>query len=329
MESLEERLQACSISSDAPTTIHHLPEELIASILANLDDDPDTLKSCALVHSSFRDPAQQLLWAAVELTEEDHVRQFVATRARRRAPPKVLHLHAFKTRKGLARLFDGCAGLRELMIATPNRDVDPAILAHSSLEDLRTLIVQGWLHKPQSNLVLPFRLRSLVLADLYPGSPHFAAWLTALARTCLPSLQSIALPACSSAAHPAVAAALVPFAPHLRHLGLSIAARDDAAPYTDVLDAARALNSLECTTLPSALLPHLPLSLTVLATTEDARNIPAAELGAALERNTRLERMYFACSRDEFLRDVAGAKGLLETAAKRGIDWRFGGEDEE
>ncbi|GAA6052041.1 hypothetical protein JCM3770_002335 [Rhodotorula araucariae] len=329
MDGLEARLKTCSIPAHTRTTIHDFPEELIAAILANVADDPATLKSCSLVHSSFRDPAQQLIWAAVELTEEDHVRQFIATRSRRRAPPKELHLHAFKTRKGLARLFDGCAGLRELMLATPNRDVDPGVLAHPSLQDLRTLIVQGWLHKPQADLVLPFRLRTLVLADLYPGSPHFAAWLDALARTCIPSLQSIALPACSSAAHPAVAAALLRFAPHLRHLGLSIATGDDAAPYTAALDAATGLNSLECTTLPAALLLHLPLSLTILATTEDARNIPSDELRSAIEQNKALKRMYFACSRDEFVRDVADARGLLETAGRRGIEWRFGGEEGE
>jgi len=196
--------------------------------------------------------------------------------------------------------------------------------------DLRTLIVQGWLHKPHPALVLPFQLHTLVLADLYPGSPNLSTWLDAIARSSLPSLRSISLPACSAAAHPAVAAALVPFAPRLKHLGLSIATLDDATPYTAVLDAAPSLNSLECTSLPATLLAHLPISLTVLATTEDARSIPGTALRDALERpESKLKRLYFACSRYEFLNEVEGGRALVEAAARRAVDWRFQGEAEE
>lgn len=193
------------------------------------------------------------------------------------------------------------------------------------------MIVQGWLHKPQASLSFPFHLRSLVLADLYPGSPNFASWLRALAPSTLPSLRSISLPACSSAAHPAVAAALVPFAPQLRHLGLSISTRDDANPYGAVLDAATSLHSFECTSLPAALLPHLPPSLAVLATTEDARAIPGEALREALlERpGARITRLYFACSRAEFLNEVQGGRGLVEEAVRNGVDWRFQGEAED
>ncbi|GAA5944063.1 hypothetical protein JCM3775_003889 [Rhodotorula graminis] len=325
----------CSTSLHPPVGVHDLPEELLACIFSHLAPsdgsiDLDTLKSCSLAHSTFREPAQKLLWEAVELETEDDVRQWTATRSRRRAAPKELALHAFKTRKGLARLLDGCDGLRWLMFATPNRDMDPAVLAHPSLHDLRTLIVQGWLHKPQPALVLPFRLHTLVLADLYPGSPNFAAWLDVIAHSSLPSIRSISLPACSAAAHPAVAAALAPFAPRLEHLGLSIATRDDSTPYTAVLDAASSLNSLECTSLPAILLAHLPLSLTVLATTEDARSIPADALRDVFERpNSKLQRLYFACSRYEFLNEVEGGRAMVEAAGRRAVDWRFQGEAEE
>lgn len=194
--------------------------------------------------------------------------------------------------------------------------------------ELSTLIVQGWLMQSPPTLAFPFRLRSLVVADLSFKSRYLASFLATVAKSDNASLRSISLPACSKHAHPEVAASLLHFAPTLDHLGLSIGTTDDATPYGELLDACSTLNSLECTSLPVPLLDHLPPSLAILATTEDAQHISVAALGAALERCAKMRRLYFACSRKEW-KEVEGGSRLLEEVERRGIDWRFQGEDEE
>ncbi|GAA6000290.1 uncharacterized protein JCM10292_004072 [Rhodotorula paludigena] len=286
---LDAAVAGLSIRASTGATVHDLPEELVASILSHFADsssvDLDTLKACSLVHSSWRDPAQRLLWeCGAELYTEEDVRSWTRTRARRRCGPREIAVHAYGDRKELKRLLDGCAGVRWLMLATPNRDIDPKILAHPALEELSTLIVQGWLMQSPPTLAFPFRLRSLVVADLSFKSRYLASFLATVAKSDSSSLRSISLPACSKHAHPEVAASLLHFAPSLDHLGLSIGTTDDATPYGDLLDACSALNSLECTSLPVPLLDHLPPSLAILATTEDAQHISVAALGAALER---------------------------------------------
>lgn len=123
----------------AGTTIHDLPEELLAEILSHFasqqhDVDLDTLKACALVHSTWRDPAHRIICeAGVELQTEADVVQWTRTRPLRRYAPNEMGLRAYKSRAALRKLLDGCEGLRWLMLATPTRTFDPAVLAHPAL----------------------------------------------------------------------------------------------------------------------------------------------------------------------------------------------------
>lgn len=123
----------------AGTTIHDLPEELLAEILSHFasqqhDVDFDTLKACALVHSTWRDSAHRIICeAGVELQTETDVAQWTRTRPLRRYAPNEMGVRAYKSREALRKLLDGCDGLWWLMLATPTRTFDPAVLAHPAL----------------------------------------------------------------------------------------------------------------------------------------------------------------------------------------------------
>ncbi|GAA6008496.1 hypothetical protein JCM10207_007133 [Rhodosporidiobolus poonsookiae] len=320
--------------ADQPVTVHSLPQELLASILSHnfTKDDPpdlDTLKAASLVCRAWREPAQRLVWACgAELLSEDEMDAFVRTRPLRRGGPREMAVHEYKDRKRLKRVLGVCDGLRFLMVAVPERDFDANVFRVEQLADMHTLIVQARLLPIRSGMSFPFSLRTLVLADASLRSTHLAPFLVALQSTCIPSLRSIALPGFSPSAHPAVAEALLPFAPHLSHFGLSIRTKDDAKPYIPFLHAATALNSFECTALPPALLANLPPSLTVLATAEEAAVLDGEALSTAFDGLKCLKRLYFASSRTDFLKQVKGGQKLVDRMRERGVDWMFEGEME-
>ncbi|BGP54602.1 hypothetical protein JCM8202v2_002189 [Rhodotorula sphaerocarpa] len=311
------------MTAEPTAPIHWLPDELLGAILqfhslaaGSRDLDLDTLKSASLVHSSWRDTAQRLIWeAGAELRTLDEVDQYIHTSSRRRGGPKEIAVYAARSTDQLARLFDVCTGVRVLMIATPTRDFDPAVLPP---------------------LAFPFRhLDSLVAVDLSPGrrSP-LDSLLTQLARSCAGSLTSISLPSVPSHANESVAAALVPLAPHLKHLGLSLKGSPESeASFIPVFTSATKLRSFECTTLPYGLLPHLSPSLKVLATMEDADRIDPLQLrDGLLARCPKLRKLYFACTRSEF-GARRGGEEVVQAAQARGIEWLFGddlqnGDDE-
>ncbi|BGP30967.1 hypothetical protein JCM10296v2_002729 [Rhodotorula toruloides] len=312
----------------AGTTIHALPEELLAEILSHFaseqhDVDFDTLKACALVHSTWRDPAHRIICeAGVELETEADVAQWTRTRRLRRYAPKELGVRSYKSRTALSKLLNGCEGLRWLMLATPTRNFDPAILAHPALSNLRTLVLQGEILRASPDLVYQFRLRSLVVADTAFRSPHLALFLSIIAKTSSSTLKTLSLSGFSSNAHPAVASSLLSFASSLTHLGLSLASSDSSDPYHPLLTSCTALESFECTSLPASLLSHLPPTLQGLATTEDAPRIPIPALTAALERLKGIKRLYFACLREEFC-GLQGAQRLVSETEARGVKWWF------
>ncbi|BGP23643.1 hypothetical protein JCM10295v2_002544 [Rhodotorula toruloides] len=309
-------------------TIHNLPEELLAEILSHFaleqhNVDFATLKSCALVHSTWRDLAHRIICeAGVELETKADVAQWTRTRPLRRYAPRELGVRAYKSRAALRKLMDGCDGLRWLMLATPSRNFDPAVLAHPALSDLRTLILQGEILHSSPDLVFPFRLRSLVVADTAFRSPHLASFLGTITKGSSTSLKTLSLSGFSSNAHEAVASSLLSFASSLRHLGLSLPSSDTSDPYHPLLESCTSLESFECTSLPASLLSHLPSTLVGLATTEDSPRIPIPALAVALERLKGIKRLYFACSRDEFRR-LDGADRLVSRTEARGVKWWF------
>ncbi|GAA5861368.1 hypothetical protein JCM8547_006108 [Rhodosporidiobolus lusitaniae] len=318
--------------ADEPASISSLPSELIDEILSQFfsedDVDVDSLKAASLVCRAWREPAQRFVWASgAELRNEQDVQRYIKSASRRRSGPKELAVHGFKDAASLKKLFEVCGGLRWLMIATPDRDFKSELLASPALSDLKTLIVQGWVVAPPASTKFPFSLHTLVVDDLSLRRSQLAPFLTSLEPTCIPSLRSLSLPGFSSAAHPAIASSLMPFAPHLKHFGLSIALRDDASPYIPFVEAATALHSLECISLPSDLLLNLPKNLAVLATKEDAVNLSSETLAQAFERLPNLKRLYFALSRAVFVSQVRGGSKLLSDMAERGVDWRFMGEE--
>ncbi|POY76886.1 hypothetical protein BMF94_0138 [Rhodotorula taiwanensis] len=318
-----------------------LPDELVDYALSflSLDRDGldlDSLKHASLVHSRWTHAAQRYIWqAGAELLTPDDVDQFIKTAPRRTSGPRELAVHAHASMHQLTRLWDVCGDgdLKMLMIATPTRDVDPAVLVHPALKGLKQLILQGWFVRKESpsELDYPFRnLESLVAVDLSPSrrSP-LDQFLTSLAPRCIPALESISLPAIPSHASEAVARSLVPFAPHLKHLGVSLNDRTTERHFIPVLEAAMRLHSFECTTLPYSLLGSMPPSLAVLATMEDAEQLDPPKLRDVLfAQCPRLERLFFACTRAEFEARPEGGD-VLRIARGKGIDWRFGGELDE
>ncbi|GAA5982303.1 hypothetical protein JCM11641_002002 [Rhodosporidiobolus odoratus] len=328
-----DKLDALQNALPSPTTIHALPPELLADILSHLytadEVHLDSLKAASLVAHAWTDSAQRLLWSAgAELQSEQDIDKFVKTAPLRRSGPKELAVLDYKDKRSLKRLFRVCRGLRWLMLATPKRELDSKVLQMAELSELRNLIVQAWLLPLlRPNLVFPFALHSLVIDDLSFRSPHLAPFLTALSHSSIPSLRSIALTGFSPSAHPAVADALLPFAPHLRHFGLSTTLKADSSPYVPFFQAATSLNSFECTSLPPVLLANLPPSLTVLATAEDACNLDALQLGQAFEGLKGLKRLYFRMSREAFSMKLYGGRRLLEETITNGVDWRFEGDE--
>ncbi|GAA5881393.1 hypothetical protein JCM3774_002545 [Rhodotorula dairenensis] len=324
-----------------PVTIQSLPDELLHSILSFLaldhsEMDLDSLKAASLVHRRWTPSAQLFICqAGAELLTPADVDAFIRTRDRRRCGPRELAVHAHKSMAQLGQLFDACRDgqLEMLMVAAPTRDFNPSVLQHPNLSALRQLILQGWFVKPTTSpLQYPFkRLESLVAHDLTPrGRSSLHHFLVSLADSNLRQLSSISLPSIAGPlAAESIARALVPLAPRLKHLGLSLNDRVASTEqfFAPVLKAAQNLYSFECTTLPSTLLPHLPTSLRVLATMEDAANLDPAQLIEVLfARCTRLERLYFACERRD-LRGRERGDEAIELAKARGIDWRFNGED--
>ncbi|TKA58272.1 hypothetical protein B0A53_00009 [Rhodotorula sp. CCFEE 5036] len=327
-----------------PAIIHRLPDELLHAILSFLaldhsELDLNALKAASLVHSSWRDSAQRFIWqAGAELVTPTDVDAFIRTRDRRRCGPSELAVHAHTSTKQLVRLFDACRDgqLQMLMIAAPTRDLDPAVLQHPNLKHLRQLILQGWfVATPASTVQFPFkRLESLVAHDLTPrGRSSLHHFLSALSTSNLDALSSISLPSIAGPlAAETIAQALVPLAPKLKHLGLSLNDRvaSTEAHFIPVFEAAAtSLYSFECTTLPYALLPHLPTSLRVLATMEEAADIhPTHLIDVVFVRCPNLERLYFACERREIMYKPRGTEAIL-LARERGIDWRFAGEHDD
>ncbi|GAA6034414.1 hypothetical protein JCM8097_002714 [Rhodosporidiobolus ruineniae] len=333
MESLESPAALNTTANREPAAFASLPPELIGDILSHFLSvdvvDLDSLKAASLVSRTWRRPAQHLIWAAgAELDSDEDIWQWLKTRHRRRGGPKELAVHKFGGGKSLKRLFAESAGLRWLMLAAPGCELDPAVLAAPQLSHLGTLIVQcRLLPFDPSTVSFPFSLHTLVLADATFRSPHMAPFLTALASSSLSTLRRISLPSFSARAHPAVAKALLPFAAQLLHFGLCLGAKDDVEPYFPFLAAATSLHSLECTSLPPALLANLPPSLSVLATSEDAPYIDVEALTSALDRLKNLKRLYFAMPRRTFVKEVVAGPELLQKMEERGVDWRFAGDE--
>jgi hypothetical protein len=143
---------------DQPATIHSLPPELLADCLSHLFTtdfiDLDSLKSASLVSSTFRHPAQRLVWAAgAEVRSGDDVERFIASSGRRRGGPREVAIHGYKDAAQLKRLFEVCGGLRWLMIATPDRALDATALASAQLSSAFFL---SSLFPPVSRSSLPF-----------------------------------------------------------------------------------------------------------------------------------------------------------------------------
>lgn len=119
-----------------------LPDELVDYALSflSLDRDGldlDSLKHASLVHSRWTHAAQRYIWqAGAELLTPDDVDQFIKTAPRRTSGPRELAVHAHASMHQLTRLWDVCGDgdLKMLMIATPTRDVDPAVLVHPALK---------------------------------------------------------------------------------------------------------------------------------------------------------------------------------------------------
>ncbi|GAA5975419.1 hypothetical protein JCM10908_005157 [Rhodotorula pacifica] len=348
---------------EEPVTIHSLPKELLHYTLSflSLDHsqlDLEALKSASLVHSSWTRSAQLFIHqAGAELLTPEDVDSYIRTSERRRRGPRELAVHAHRSMAQLESLFEvACKDgeLRMLMIAAPTRDLDPAVLRHPNLRNVRQLILQGWFTAPSvTPLRFPFaHLDSLVLHDLTPrGRSSLHHFLVALASSPdLTRLSSISLPSIAGPkAAESIAQALVPLVQKngLKHLGLGLSANDrpldpstttttapasssSETPFIPVLEAASTtLHSFESTTLPSLLLPHLPPSLRVLATMEDASRIdPSALIDVLFKRCEKLERLYFACARGDFERRERGREAI-ELAKGRGIEWRFGGEHDD
>ncbi|GAA5837192.1 hypothetical protein JCM11251_005281 [Rhodosporidiobolus azoricus] len=317
--------------TDPAVNIASLPPELLSDVLSHLyttlEPDLDSLKNAALVCRSWRDPAQRLVWAAgAELQDEAELQRFISTSSTRRGGPKEIAVHGYKDRSSLDELLGVCGGLKWLMLnLASERRFEPEVLAKPELSDLRTLIIQASLLPTPEETLFPFTsLTNVVLADLSFRSPHLAPLLSALYTSDLTSLRSISLPNFSPSANKAVAKALLPFAPQLQHLGLSIPSLHTyAKDFLPVLSAATSLNSFECTALPSNLLAALPPSLTVLATKEDLPNLSAVTLKETFDRLKRLKRLYFGMERTEFEQQVEGGQKLLEEMETRGVEWRF------
>lgn len=168
---------------------------------------------------------------------------------------------------------------------------------------------------------LPFQLSRLIIEDEGIRTRHLASFISTIAQNSTSTLRSLSLLSISRPSHADVANAVLPFAPTLRHIGLSVS-KDDAAAFVPVFESATMLKSFECTSLPLPLLHALPLSLVGFATGEDAGGIDTAQLKIALDRLPRLSTLYFTFPRSH-VQDIRGGLELVSEFEKRGVVWKF------
>jgi len=188
--------------------------------------------------------------------------------------------------------------------------------------DLKSLGLCVRLRPSKSTTSLPFELNKLNLIDTEILTPHQASFLSTIARSSSSSMRTLSLSSISGSAHLAVSRSILPFAPNLRHLGLSNESLHDPVHYVRFLESTTALRSLECTSLSLPLLHSLPDSLRGLATMEETRNLQVDQLKIAFERLKGLERLYFACSKKEFEGLEQGTE-LVKEMERREVEWHF------
>ncbi|GAA6058813.1 hypothetical protein JCM10212_001929 [Sporobolomyces blumeae] len=312
-----------------------LPPELLLEVFAHLESvDPrepkgpehPSLKAASLVCRAWRDPAQTTLWhLGAALDGQGEVEQWIKTRSRRRQGPKELLIYDVKDDEVLKRLWNEVHGIERLSVVSPVTRMSASTFDHPALADVTDLILYAELEPSDPTTTLRFRLRRLVVADSGLQTRHQASFISSLSRNreWASDMKYLSLSTVAASAHRAVAESILPFAgPNLLHLGLSIGRHHDATPYVDVLRSATRLRSFECTSLPVPLLVNLPTSLRGLATKEEPRSIPIREFSKALERLTRIDRLYISCLRKEF-EALEGAEQLVEKMEKRGIERHF------
>ncbi|GAA5975684.1 hypothetical protein JCM5350_002692 [Sporobolomyces pararoseus] len=310
----------------SPATL--LPPELLLEVFSHLLDesnefDQQSLKSSTLVCRKWSEPAQSILWqSGATLQGDKDVQKFVGTASRRRVGPKEILVYGLRNVKLLPKLWESIAGVESLVIVSEGGNFSTETFNHSALLDLRSLALKGSLLPSNLATRLPFKLDRLNINDTGIRTRHLASFLSSIAQSSAPTLSSLSLLSVSGSSHPEVSAAILPFAPNLRHFGLSIDSKDDSTPYVPLFESASSLKSFECTSLPLSLLHSLPTTLKGFATMEDLELIDIDQLKIALQRLKGIERLYFACERKAF-RDVEGGEELLVEAEKRKIVWNF------
>ncbi|GAA5962788.1 hypothetical protein JCM3765_001518 [Sporobolomyces pararoseus] len=305
-----------------------LPPELLLEVFSHLTDDSNevdqqSLKSATLVCRSWSDPAQSILWqSGATLQGDKDVQKFIGTASRRRVGPKEILVYDLRNVKLLPRLWESVVGVESLVIVSEGGSFSAETFDHPALADLRSLALKGSLLPSNPATRLPFKLNRLNIADTGIRTRHLASFLSSIAQISAPTLRSLSLLSVSRPSHFEVSKAILPFAPNLRHFGLSIDSKDDATPYIPIFESATSLKSFECTSLPLSLLHSLPTTLKGFATMEDLELIDLGQLKLALQRLKGIERLYLACERKAF-RDVDGGEELLAEAEKRKIVWNF------
>ncbi|GAA5909467.1 F-box protein [Sporobolomyces salmoneus] len=303
-----------------------LPPELLLEVFSHLEDggqvDQQSLKNSTLVCRAWADPAQSVLWQSGAVLEGDKdVKKFIGTASRRRVGAKEISVYGLRNVKLLEKLWDSIAGVENLTIVCEGGSISAKTFNHPALSDLKSLGLRGTLAPFDPIIRLPFQLTRLNVADEGIRTRHLASFLSTIAKSSTSTLRSLSLLSVSRPSHSEVSTAILPFAPNLRHIGLTISS-GDAPPYVAVFEAATSLKSFECTSLPLSLLHSLPTSLVGFATGEDERSIDLDQLKLGLLRLPRLERLYFTCSREGFGR-LQGGNEFVAEMEKKGVVWNF------
>ncbi|GAA5930064.1 uncharacterized protein JCM15063_004706 [Sporobolomyces koalae] len=327
-----------------PTTIRHLPFEILEQILdaaageADLDSKPSIisryawLRSTALVSRDFRHPAQSCLWKVLRVHSPETAKRLLNSKCLKCYGTRELSLEGVHSGSdGLsgstaARVLSKVVGVRTLKIMDFGR-LSLKCLSLDNLSTLRTLYLMSSFPDKSTtinSLSFPFHLRTLHLFN----RSYSSNLLPTLFDQCSRTLASLTLiTSHSSSSYPALVSAFPLVAPNLVHLSLQ------HRPSQDLIDTfalCTRLSSLECTfavnlatvldALPHAQLKHLSIELDYNLV--DVAQVLVTRLDSSTLAQLEVLKIPRAPAKEEF-REFGG-QDMLDACAERGIRVELG-----
>ncbi|GAA5934951.1 uncharacterized protein JCM15063_003110 [Sporobolomyces koalae] len=312
-----------------------LPPEVLLDILAQAGANSKTLRSTALVHSSWRLPSQYLLHTELALPSRKIAKSFLQVPGRRCYARK-LSLPISLDLEDCWEVLEGVEGLQQLTLvaqegATGKSKFEIDLLEATSLKDLRSLRLAAPFSEPihpSTAFTFAFqRLSTLSFKGPYMSWP--IALLDALVVSTATSLNSLELDSYGSHASASrFFDALLPIAPQVQHVEVHGSDRSNPALLV-FLTACTNLRSFTCWEATPAILDCLSPTVEALhiRKTYVFHNDILYDL---LLTNSgvlaHLRQLRWSGITRATLKAQQGGFELLDDLAERGIETQFGAE---